>query len=127
MSSRQPHTQPGVGAARKRQAGKFAMPTPDLQKLVADLEAEMFTAADQLKFEYAAKLRDEIKELSRELARRGRDVGAASAAEGATQPAGTYQDGAGAAARRDPGGARIEREQRGGRGGHGGRHKGGRR
>ena len=31
----------------------------------------MFEAADQLKFEYAAKLRDEIKELSKELERRG--------------------------------------------------------
>ena len=30
----------------------------------------MFAAAEQLKFEYAAKLRDEIKELSRELGRR---------------------------------------------------------
>ena len=30
----------------------------------------MFTAADQLKFEYAAKLRDEISELSRELGQR---------------------------------------------------------
>jgi excinuclease ABC subunit B len=28
----------------------------------------MFTAADELRFEYAAKLRDEIKELRRELA-----------------------------------------------------------
>jgi excinuclease UvrABC helicase subunit UvrB len=27
----------------------------------------MFTAADELRFEYAAKLRDEIKELRREL------------------------------------------------------------
>ena len=32
----------------------------------------MFAAADQLKFEYAAKLRDEIKELQRELAPTGR-------------------------------------------------------
>ena len=39
------------------------------------LEAEMFEAADQLKFEYAAKLRDEIKELSKELATRGEAVG----------------------------------------------------
>ncbi|MGH3063436.1 MAG: UvrB/UvrC motif-containing protein [Gaiellaceae bacterium] len=31
------------------------------------LEEEMFAAADDLRFEYAAKLRDEIKELRREL------------------------------------------------------------
>ena len=35
----------------------------------------MFEAADQLKFEYAAKLRDEIKALSKELDRRGSKVG----------------------------------------------------
>ncbi len=51
-------------------AKKMAMPKADLEKLVASLEAEMFEAADQLKFEYAAKLRDEIKELGKELARR---------------------------------------------------------
>jgi excinuclease UvrABC helicase subunit UvrB len=34
----------------------------------------MFAAAEQLKFEYAAKLRDEIKELSRELAARPQEV-----------------------------------------------------
>ena len=46
------------------------MPVADLEKLIANLESEMFAAADQLKFEYAAKLRDEIRELSRELGRR---------------------------------------------------------
>jgi len=30
-------------------------------------EEEMFAAAEELRFEYAAKLRDEIKELRREL------------------------------------------------------------
>ena len=39
----------------------------DLEKLVITLEEEMFTAAEELRFEYAAKLRDEIKELRREL------------------------------------------------------------
>jgi excinuclease ABC subunit B len=52
-----------------------AMPVADLEKLITNLEAEMFAAADQLKFEYAAKLRDEIKELSKELARRGTAAG----------------------------------------------------
>jgi excinuclease ABC subunit B len=57
--------------AAKAVAKKLAMPTADLERLIADLEAEMFQAADELKFEYAAKLRDEVKELSRELSRRG--------------------------------------------------------
>jgi excinuclease ABC subunit B len=61
--------------AAKAVAKKMAMPRADLEKLLASLEAEMFEAADQLKFEYAAKLRDEIKELSKELARRGEAVG----------------------------------------------------
>ena len=61
--------------AAKAVAKKLVMPRVELEKLIANLEAEMFTAADQLKFEYAAKLRDEIKELSRELARRGQAAG----------------------------------------------------
>jgi excinuclease ABC subunit B len=56
-------------------AGKRAvMAASDLERLITDLEAEMFAAAEQLKFEYAAKLRDEIKELSRELAARPQEV-----------------------------------------------------
>jgi excinuclease ABC subunit B len=39
----------------------------ELEKLAITLEEEMFTAAEELRFEYAAKLRDEIKELRREL------------------------------------------------------------
>ena len=61
--------------AAKSVAKKMAMPSADLEKLLASLEAEMFEAADQLKFEYAAKLRDEIKALSKELDRRGSKVG----------------------------------------------------
>ena len=40
----------------------------DLEKLAIDLEQEMLAAAEELRFEYAARLRDEIKELRRELA-----------------------------------------------------------
>ncbi|NLE22905.1 MAG: excinuclease ABC subunit UvrB, partial [Actinobacteria bacterium] len=57
--------------AARAVAKKVAMPRQDLEKLLTSLEAEMFEAADQLKFEYAAKLRDEIRELSKELAGRG--------------------------------------------------------
>ncbi|MBA3787523.1 MAG: UvrB/UvrC motif-containing protein, partial [Actinobacteria bacterium] len=39
----------------------------ELEKLVITLEEEMFAAAEELRFEYAAKLRDEIKDLNREL------------------------------------------------------------
>jgi excinuclease ABC subunit B len=43
------------------------MSREELEKLVVELEEEMFVAAEELRFEYAAKLRDEIKELRREL------------------------------------------------------------
>jgi excinuclease ABC subunit B len=39
----------------------------EIEKLVIELEEEMFAAAEELRFEYAAKLRDEIKELRRDL------------------------------------------------------------
>ena len=39
----------------------------EIEKLVVSLEEEMYAAAEELRFEYAAKLRDEIKELRREL------------------------------------------------------------
>jgi excinuclease ABC subunit B len=43
------------------------MSREELEKLVIQLEEEMYTAAEELRFEYAAKLRDEIKDLRREL------------------------------------------------------------
>jgi excinuclease ABC subunit B len=43
------------------------MSRDELEKLVVTLEEEMYVAAEELRFEYAAKLRDEIKELRREL------------------------------------------------------------
>ena len=43
------------------------MSREELEKLVITLEEEMYLAAEELRFEYAAKLRDEIKELRREL------------------------------------------------------------
>ena len=39
----------------------------ELRNLIVELEAEMLIAAEELKFEYAAKLRDEIKDLERQL------------------------------------------------------------
>jgi excinuclease ABC subunit B len=43
------------------------MAAPDLERLILTLEEEMHQAAADLQFEYAARLRDEIKELKREL------------------------------------------------------------
>ena len=43
------------------------LPEDDLNRLIHSLELEMEEAAEDLRFEYAARLRDEIKELRRDL------------------------------------------------------------
>ena len=60
--------QPHVPTRRRR--GKRdvqGMDPAELERLVIQLEEEMYAAAEELRFEYAAKLRDEIKDLRREL------------------------------------------------------------
>ena len=47
------------------------LPGDELRRLILTLEEEMHDASTELRFEYAARLRDEIKDLKREL----RDVG----------------------------------------------------
>ncbi|WP_047863997.1 excinuclease ABC subunit UvrB [Rubrobacter aplysinae] len=58
-----------------QKASKKGRETPqdpeELQRLIADLQAEMAEAAEDLKFEYAAKLRDEVKDLERQLQEAG--------------------------------------------------------
>ena len=39
----------------------------ELERMIIELEQEMLAAAEELRFEYAARLRDEIEELRREL------------------------------------------------------------
>ena len=59
---------PHVPSRRRRGASKVeGMSREELEKLVVTLEEEMYVAADELRFEYAAKLRDEIKALRLEL------------------------------------------------------------
>jgi excinuclease ABC subunit B len=59
---------PNVPSSRRRRGAKVeGMTRDDLEKLVITLEEEMFQAAEELRFEYAAKLRDEIKDIRREL------------------------------------------------------------
>jgi excinuclease ABC subunit B len=48
--------------------GEAVLSADELEKLMASLEEEMFAAAEELRFEYAATLRDEIRDLARELA-----------------------------------------------------------
>jgi excinuclease ABC subunit B len=53
---------------RRRKKGDEEIRTPEqIERLIVELEEEMLAAAEDLRFEYAAKLRDEIKELQLEL------------------------------------------------------------
>ena len=60
---------PTVPGRRRRGGGPKVegLSREELEKLVVTLEEEMFVAAEELRFEYAAKLRDEIKAIRREL------------------------------------------------------------
>jgi excinuclease ABC subunit B len=58
---------PNVPGRRRRGRQDEGMGREELEKLAVELEEEMFAAAEELRFEYAAKLRDEIKDLRREL------------------------------------------------------------
>jgi excinuclease ABC subunit B len=58
---------PHVPKRTRRGVKVEGMDRAELEKLVITLEEEMYTAAEELRFEYAAKLRDEIKDLRREL------------------------------------------------------------
>ena len=52
---------------RRRQRREGSMPPAELERTIVELEEEMLAAAEELRFEYAAKLRDEIRDLKREL------------------------------------------------------------
>jgi excinuclease ABC subunit B len=52
---------------RRRRRSAEAMPPAEIEKTIVALEEEMLAAAEELRFEYAAKLRDEIRDLKREL------------------------------------------------------------
>jgi excinuclease ABC subunit B len=61
----------GVGERAKVEREIKNLPQKELARLIQTLELEMNEAAGDLKFEYAARLRDEIRDLKREL----RDAG----------------------------------------------------
>jgi excinuclease ABC subunit B len=62
---------PGRASARRRRRreAEEQMSPEQLSRTLVELEEEMLVAADELRFEYAAKLRDEIKQLRGELDR----------------------------------------------------------
>jgi excinuclease ABC subunit B len=59
---------PGDRRARElRRREPLDLTEPDLRRLIQSLEEEMHESAADLRFEYAARLRDEVNELRREL------------------------------------------------------------
>ena len=52
---------------RRRQRAAGSVPPAEIERTIVELEEEMLAAAEELRFEYAAKLRDEIRDLKREL------------------------------------------------------------
>jgi excinuclease ABC subunit B len=52
---------------RRRRSSRPEMPTEELERLIQSLEEEMHEAAKDLRFEYAARLRDEVVDLRKEL------------------------------------------------------------
>jgi excinuclease ABC subunit B len=52
---------------RRRQREAEMLPPAEIERKLVELEEEMLAAAEDLRFEYAAKLRDEIRDLRRDL------------------------------------------------------------
>jgi excinuclease ABC subunit B len=52
---------------KRRRRERPEMPTEELERLIQSLEEEMHEAAKDLRFEYAARLRDEVLDLRKEL------------------------------------------------------------
>jgi excinuclease ABC subunit B len=69
MGRRRDQTVPTKSKSRRKE--EFGGSPDELQRLILQLQEEMHQAAEDLRFEYAARIRDEISELKREL----RDVG----------------------------------------------------
>jgi excinuclease ABC subunit B len=57
----------GRRRSERRRAKAEDMTLSEIEKTIVELEEEMLAAADDLRFEYAARLRDEIRDLRREL------------------------------------------------------------
>ena len=68
--SKVPRRRRRSGTARSRAAGPGAegeIPVHELERMAVELEEEMSAAAEDLRFEYAAQIRDELRELRRDL------------------------------------------------------------
>jgi excinuclease ABC subunit B len=52
---------------RRQREATSTMPPAEIERKIVEIEEEMLAAAEDLRFEYAARLRDEIRDLKREL------------------------------------------------------------
>jgi excinuclease ABC subunit B len=59
--------QKGRQRGRKRSSESIELPLEELKRLIMVLDEEMKEAARDLRFEYAARIRDEVTDLKREL------------------------------------------------------------
>jgi len=62
-----------------RRRGAEAMEEHEIERLIVELEEEMLAAAEDLRFEYAARLRDEIRDLRRDMTEAQRNEAPAGA------------------------------------------------
>ena len=85
---------PGRRAARNARATVGDRTPEELEQALVDLETEMFAAAEELRFEQAASLRDQIAAVRRELDARA-VRGAGRAGQQAVLPAGPLRRGGG--------------------------------
>jgi excinuclease ABC subunit B len=60
-------TAPTPKKERRKRPAHPEMPSEELERLIRSLEDEMHEAAKDLRFEYAARLRDEVVDLRKEL------------------------------------------------------------
>src|SRR5690242_17670513 len=58
---------PRSSRSRRRRTAASNMEPAEIERTIVELEEEMLAAAEDLRFEYAAKLRDEIRDLKRAL------------------------------------------------------------
>jgi excinuclease ABC subunit B len=66
---------------RRRERDVEKAPRHELEKLIVEIEEEMAAAADELRFEYAAQLRDELRDLRHDLSEATAEQGSDVAAE----------------------------------------------
>ncbi len=59
-------TPKGRRRSDRKKVKSEAMTSTELDRTIIELEKEMLEAAEDLRFEYAARLRDEIRELRRD-------------------------------------------------------------